>query len=115
MNRPALVPIHLRELRLAEEFTTSATQQVGHVIDWGYLILDGVHVRAVACAFGSVMRYLNPDLVVLVPFDRPHCRAWRDEERWTTPLERSPKGHSDLLMARGAIAGRRFRADRAEA
>ena len=89
--RPALVPVRLRDLRLAEEFETSLTHQRGRVIDWGH-VLDAdrtgrvTRVRAVMVRFGTVEKIHSAELVVLVPFNRPHVRQDNDEQRWAALL-----------------------------
>jgi hypothetical protein len=90
--RPALVPIRLRDLRLNEEFWTSLRRELGRVIDWGHVIdvepRTGrmTRVRACLCRFGIEERIHSAELVVLVPFDRPHCRHEADEDRWSQLL-----------------------------
>ncbi len=93
--RPALVSIRLRDLRIAEEFLTSLGHAPGVVFDWGYVVdVDRTgrqtRVRAVKVRFGTVEQILHAEVLVLVPFDRPHARHERGDERWSTPLETAP-------------------------
>ncbi len=92
MSRPRLVPIRLRDLRLNEEFWTSVRRELGRVIARGH-VLDVeprtgrmTRVRACLCRFGMVERIHSAELVVLVPFDRPHCRHEPGEDRWVQLL-----------------------------
>lgn len=93
MTRPALVPVRLRELRIAEEFVTACSGQLGIVADWGH-VLDveprtgrSTRVRAVKVRYGGVERIHSGEMVVLVPHDRPHARLPKDGDRWAAPLE----------------------------
>ena len=90
---PALVPIRLRDLRLAEEFRTACSGHLGIVADWGHVVdVDErtgrrTRVRAIKVRYGTVERIHSPEFVVLVPFDRPHARQSKDDDRWGAPLE----------------------------
>lgn len=93
MSRPKTVRIRLAELRMGEEFETGLAHHRGVVVDWGFVRdVDRtgrvMRVRAVKVRFGTVERIYSGEMVVLVPFERPHaCRQERDEgERWGTEL-----------------------------
>lgn len=93
MKPPALVPVRLRELRIAEEFQTACSGQLGIVADWGHVVdVDErtgrrTRVRAVKVRYGTVERVHSGEMVVLVPFERPHARHERGTARWDAPLE----------------------------
>lgn len=91
MPHPACVPIHLGELRLAESFLTPLTARRGTVIDWGWVDVDGAHVKAVLCRVETEERTYAADMVVLVPWDRPHARWDHDTDRWDVELQPAPR------------------------
>lgn len=91
-----LVPIHLGELRLNEEFITSCLHRRGRVLDWGHVRPCGYWSRqgeerprwpTVLCSLDGRTALLSPELVVLVERTRPHWRiADCQISRWAEPL-----------------------------
>jgi hypothetical protein len=94
MTRAGLVAVRLRDLRLAEEFSTLLTLQRGSVVSTGNVLWADrtgreTRVQAVLVRFGHQERILLAELRVLVEAERPHA-TWtaREEElRWLGRLE----------------------------
>ena len=97
VSHQPMVPVHLRDLLLGEEFTTAITRRRGRVIAWGHMRPPGYWSRrdgeprprwpAVLCWVGGQEMRLSPEIVVLVGRDRIH---WRTSDasasRWAKTL-----------------------------